>query len=313
MNFAPYSFSLRQLQYVVAVAELLSFNRAADECRVAQPSLSAQVAELERVLGVQLFERDRRSVIPTAAGRDFVERARLVLHESDALVEVAQRCLDPFSGTLRFGVIPTIAPYLLPHLTPALHAAYPKLTLIWLENKTQLLMHLLRNREIDAALLALEADIGDVERDVIAKDPFVLVAPIESSLMTKQKPARASELHDAVVLVLEDEHCFGQQAVEFCARAKAKDHEFRGTSLATVVSMVAGGTGVTLLPELAVANELKFDNLRVRRFAEPGAARTIGLVWRKKSPLAPALHKVAATMCRAYPKIQKSNLRGKNQ
>ena len=311
MNFSPYAFSLRQLQYIVAVADLLSFNRAADECHVSQPSLSLQIAELERVLGITIFERDPHRVTLTTMGRDFVESARAVLHEADTLVETARRCVDPFSGTLRIGIIPTISPYWLRELTPALHKAYPHLTVIWLEDKTHILMHALQSGAIDAALLALEADIGDVEREVIAKDPFVLVAPAGNPLVAKRGPVKAAELRGATVMVLADEHCFGKQALEFCFRAKAQNHQFRGTSLATVISMVAGGVGVTLLPTLAVRSEVRINNLRVRDFADTEATRTIGLVWRKKSSLASALRKLATCMCQAYPKIQKSDSWGK--
>ena len=268
MNFSSHAFSLRQLQYVVAVADLLSFHRAADECHVSQPSLSLQIAELERVLAIKIFERDPHRVALTAVGRDFVESARAVLHAADALAETARRCIDPFSGTLRIGVIPTISPYWLPELTPALQKAYPHLTVIWLEDKTHILVHALQSGAIDAALLALEAEIGDVEREVIAKDPFVLVAPAGNPLVAKRAPAKAAELREATVMVLEDEHCFGKQALEFCFRAKAQQHQFRGTSLATIISMVAGGVGVTLLPTLAVRSEMRMNNLRVRRFAD---------------------------------------------
>jgi LysR family hydrogen peroxide-inducible transcriptional activator len=307
VNFTPHAYSLRQLQYVVAVADLLSFHRAADDCHVSQPSLSAQIAELERVLGIKIFERDPHRVALTAAGRDFVESARAVLHAANALGETARRCIDPFTGTLRIGVIPTISPYWLPELTAALHKAYPQLTVIWVEDKTHVLVHALQSGAIDAALLALEAEIGDVEREVIAKDPFVLVAPAGNPLVEKHAPAKAAELRGATVMVLEDEHCFGKQALEFCFRAKAQQHQFRGTSLPTVISMVAGGAGVTLLPTLAVRNEVRTNNLRVRRFADAEPARTIGLVWRKKSALTPALRKLAAGMSQVYPKIQKSN------
>ncbi len=311
MNFSPHAFSLRQLQYVIAVADLLSFNRAADECHVSQPSLSLQIAEIERAMGITIFERDPHRVALTGAGRDFVESAREVLRAADALAETARRCIDPFSGTLRIGVIPTISPYWLPELTLALRKAYPYLTVIWLENKTHILMHALRSGSIDAALLALEAEIGDVEREVIAKDPFVLVAPAGNSLVAKSAPIKSGELREATVMVLEDEHCFGKQALEFCFRARAQDHQFRGTSLATVISMVAGGLGVTLLPSLAVRSEVRTNNLRVRRLADPEAVRTIGLVWRKKSLLGPALRKLTISMSQAYPKIPKSNLMGK--
>ena len=162
MNLSPHSFTLRQLQYAVAVANSLSFNKAADECHVSQPSLSAQIAELEQVLGVKLFERDRRQVLVTAAGRELVERARTVLRDTENLVETARRCCDPLTGTLRIGVIPTISPYLLPHSTPALRADYPRLTLQWIEDKTHILVGNLNHGAIDAAVLALEADIGEV-------------------------------------------------------------------------------------------------------------------------------------------------------
>lgn len=301
MNLSPHPFSLRQLQYAVAVANSLSFNNAADECHVSQPSLSAQIAELERVLRVKLFERDRRRVLLTAAGRDFIERARVVLREADDLVETARRCSDPLSGTLRLGVIPTISPYLLPSLSPALRSAYPRLTLLWIEDKTHALVRKLDAGTLDAALLALEADIGDVEREVIARDPFVLVALAGNPLVTKTAPAKPAELRDVSVLVLDDEHCFGRQALDFCASTKARDLEFRATSLSTIAHMVAGGAGVTLLPELSVSTEARIKDLRVRSFAEPAPGRTIGLVWRKNSPLAAALRKVAATVRRAYP------------
>jgi LysR family transcriptional regulator, hydrogen peroxide-inducible genes activator len=311
MNFSPHLFSLRQLQYIVAVADLLSFHRAADECHVSQPSLSLQIAELERVLNIKIFERDPHRVALTSVGRDFVESARVVLRATDALRDTARRCIDPLSGTLRIGVIPTISPYWLPELTPALQNAYPHLTVIWLEDKTHILMHALQSGAIDAALLALEAEIRDVEREVIAKDPFVLVAPAQNPLVAKSTPAKAAELRGASVMILEDEHCFGKQALELCLRAKAQDHQFRATSLATIISMVAGGVGVTLLPTLAVPREVRTNNLRVRRFTDAEAVRTIGLVWRKNSSLTPALRKLATTMSHAYPKIQKSNLRGK--
>ena len=149
MGFGPHPFSLRQLQYVIAVADSLSFHRAADNCHVSQPSLSVQIAELERLLAIKIFERDPHRVALTAVGRDFVESARALLHAADALVETARRGIDPFSSTLRIGVIPTISPYWLPELTPALHKAYPQLTVIWTEDKTHMLVHALQSGAID--------------------------------------------------------------------------------------------------------------------------------------------------------------------
>src|ERR671925_1279283 len=162
-----FNFTLRQLQYVVAVAEMLSFRRAAERCNVSQPSLSAQVAELETALGFSLFERDRRGVLVTAAGQEIISRARRVLVEADDFVETANRFLDPLAGTLRIGVIPTIGPYLLPRVVPALRKAYPRMMLIWIEDKTEVLVRRVAHGDLDAALLALESDLGDLEHDVV--------------------------------------------------------------------------------------------------------------------------------------------------
>ena len=304
MKLSPLSLSLRQLQYAVAVADTLSFRAAAERCHVAQPSLSAQLSQLEDALGVRLFERDRRRVLPTTAGRELVERARRVLHEAGDLVEAASRAGDPLSGRLSIGVIPTISPYLLPAAAPALRKAYPRLAVVWREEKTADLMRAVRDATLDAALLALEAEIGDVEREVIARDPFVLATPPRHPLGTATAPARPAELRDGPVLLLDDGHCFRDQALSVCSRARARvrESEFRATSLSTLAQMVAGGAGVTLLPELAVPTEATRVGLRVRPFAEPAPHRTIGLVWRRGCPLAPALRQVAATIRETYPK-----------
>jgi LysR family hydrogen peroxide-inducible transcriptional activator len=305
MKLSPLSISLRQLQYAVAVADTLSFRAAAERCHVAQPSLSAQLAQLEASIGVRLFERDRRRVLLTGAGRELVERARRVLREADDLVEAAGRAGDPLSGRLQIGVIPTVSPYLLPAVAPALRKAYPRLTVVWREEKTADLVRQLQEGTIDAALLALEADIGDVEREVIARDPFVLATPRRHPLGAGKTPARAAELSEAPVLLLEDGHCFRDQALAVCSRARASEGEFRATSLSTLAHMVAAGAGVTLLPRLAVPTECARTGLRVREFAEPAPHRTIGLVWRRGYPLATTLHQLASTIRNAYPHTRK--------
>src|SRR5256885_14722022 len=172
-----YNFTLRQLQYIVAGAEMLSYRGAAQLCNVSQPSLSAQVAEIEAALGVPLFERDRRGVLVTAAGQELIARARRVLVEADDFAESAHRFVDPLAGTLRIGVIPTIAPYLLPHIVPALRKAYPNLTFVWIEDKTETLIRGANHGDLDGALLALEANIGDLDHVAIKVDPFVLATP----------------------------------------------------------------------------------------------------------------------------------------
>jgi LysR family hydrogen peroxide-inducible transcriptional activator len=301
MHLPPHPFSLRQLQYAVAVADELSFRRAAARCRVSQPSLSAQLAQLEDVLGVRLFERDRRRVLVTAAGKEIVERARRLLADADALLDAGKRASDPFVGTLRIGVIPTIAPYALPSIAPRLRKRFPELSVAWREDKTEVLAATLQAGELDAALLALEADIGDVDREVIAEDAFVLATRPGDPLAKKATPIQTSELKGAEVLLLDDGHCFREQALDVCTMARAREAEFRATSLTTLVQMVAGGSGVTLLPELAVPTEAARAGLSVRPIASSRAHRTIALVWRKRSPLAPALHEIGSVMRDAFP------------
>lgn len=300
MNAGPPPFTLRQLQYAVAIADTLSFRKAAERCRVAQPSLSAQLAELETALGVRLFERDRRRVLLTTAGRELVDRARLVLREADDLFEQARRAQDPLAGTLRIGVIPTISPYLLPRLTTAFRATFPRLTILWTEDKTENCVRALDEGNLDAALLALEADVGDLEHALIGIDQFVLATPPGHPLGTRTTPVRPNDLRDADVLLLDDGHCFREQALAVCTTAKAHELEFRATSLPTLAQMVAGGAGITLLPSMAVPTEAKRARLRVRPFAAPAPKRTIVLAWRKRSPLAGALQALATEARRVY-------------
>jgi LysR family hydrogen peroxide-inducible transcriptional activator len=301
MNMGSHSYTLRQLQYAVAVAETLSFRKAAEQCHVSQPSLSAQLAQLEAALGVRLFERDRKRVLPTEAGKELVRRARQMLIEADDLVMAAKQLGDPLVGTLRVGVIPTISPYLLPRITPALRSRYPRLTVNWVEDKTDALLRQLDFGRVDAVLIALEADIGDVEREIVARDPFVLATPPGHPLGAKHSPATTADLHGVNVLLLDDGHCFRDQALAVCSSAKARELEFRATSLSTLAQMVAGGGGVTLLPELAVPTEASRAGLSVRQFAEPAPCRTIALAWRKSCPLAEALKQIAGTIREAYP------------
>lgn len=301
MKFAPHPFTLRQLQYVVAVAETLSFRKAAEKCHVSQPSLSAQIAQLEDVLGVRLFERDRRRVLLTTVGKELVERARRLLVETDALEEAARRAGDPLSGALRLGIIPTVSPYLLPTAAPVLRKAYPRLTVQWREDKTETLVHELERGALEGALLALEAELGDVESAVVAEDPFVLVTPRNHPLGASREPASPSELRGEDVLLLDDGHCFRAQALALCSKARAHELEFRATSLTTLTQMIASGAGVTLLPQLAVPTEVQRSQLRVRPFTAPVPKRTIALVWRRRSPLAEALKQVAATLRSAWP------------
>ena len=301
MRFEPLPFSLRQLQYAIAVADTLSFRRAAERCHVAQPSLSAQVAQLEDALGVRLFERDKRRVLVSAAGQQMLDQARALLHGAEDLMNAAKRFTDPLAGVLRVGVIPTISPYLLPAITPAVRAAYPRLSIVWVEDKTAVLVRDLARGELDAALVALEAELGDVEQEVIASDPFWLAAPADP-LARAQSPARTADLRQSPVLLLDDGHCLREQALSLCTMARAEEAEFRATSLTTLSQMVAGGAGVTLLPELAATTEADRAGLVLRPLEAPAPQRTVALVWRRRSALGGALRKLAASIKDAYPR-----------
>jgi LysR family hydrogen peroxide-inducible transcriptional activator len=296
MRSSPHPFTLRQLQYASAVADLRSFRRAAERCHVSQPSLSAQVIHLEEALGVRLFERGSRRVLVTAAGEAVLSRVRRLLLEAEDLADSVRQLGDPLSGTLRLGVIPTISPYLLPEVVPGLRARHPGLSAVWVEDKTENLVESLREGRLDGALLALEAPLGDVEKEVVCEDPFVLAAPPGHPLVQSSTPATPQELRGAGFLLLDDGHCFRDQALAYCASARGRELDFRATSLATLAQMVAGGAGVTLLPRLALPVENRRSELAVRRLASPVPHRTLALVWRPRSPLGPALRVLARTL-----------------
>jgi len=291
MRFAPHPFTARQLQYAVALADTRSFRKAARLCGVSQPSLSAQLAQLETALGVRLFERDRRRVLPTQAGETLIARARHLLIEADDLVDAGRRLADPRAATLRLGVIPTLSPYLLPRIVPALRRA--ELTVRWTEDKTPSLVAAVESGALDGALLALEADLGDLAREPIARDPFVLAAPRGHALARRSGPAEMSELRGADLLLLDDGHCLRDQALAVCAHASTNELDFRATSLSTLAQMVAAGAGVTLLPQLAVATESRNAALAIRPLADGRAFRTLGLCWRRTSPFAETLSQIA--------------------
>lgn len=285
MTVSAQDLSPRQLQYVIAVAETLGFHKAAERCHVSQPTLSAQVKQVEDVLGVQLFERDRRRVLVTAAGAVVVAHARRVLLEIEDMIAAAKMLTDPRSGTFRIGVIPTIAPYLLPDVVPAVRMRFPKLQLVFREEKTDAVVADLREGRLDAGLLALEADIGEWASGRIANDPFVVALPKGHPLARKKRIA-ASDLDDEAVLLLDEGHCFRAQALSICARAGAREAELRATSLSTLAQMVSSGSGITLLPQIAVAVENRRCQLEVRPFSSPAPHRTIALIWRPQSPFA---------------------------
>jgi LysR family hydrogen peroxide-inducible transcriptional activator len=288
--------SLRQLQYIVAVAEHGSFSRAAGACHVAQPSLSAQVGVAEQALGVQLFERMGRRVRVPSAAAPLVAQARRILMAAGDLRELARQRADPFRGTLRLGVIPTICPYLLPVIAPSLARDYPDLTIDWSEERTARLVGQVKEGAIDAALLAVEADLGGLAHEPLGWDPFFLAAAPGHPLARGGKLVTPEILDGTRVLLLDDGHCFRDQALQLCERSGARETGFRATSLATLVQMVSASGGVTLLPSIALPVENRRRQLTVRRFAQPGPGRTLALAWRRGSALRAPLARLAVTM-----------------
>ena len=276
--------SVRQLEVVVAVAELRNFRRAAAQVGISQPALSMQLATLERSLGAQLFERDRRSVLITAIGEEVVARARAALNSIDEVAAVARRRSAPLVGPLRMGVIPTIAPYLLPPILPALRKRFPQLSLQLREDQTARLLEQLDRGQLDVALLALPVD-GDFTAAKIADEQFV-VATAKGVSIGKRGVVRQEDLATREVLLLDDGHCLRDQALAVCSRAGGGEVAgVRATSLPTLVQMVAGGLGMTILPASAAAvlAPARGSSIEITPFAAPVPGRTIGLVWRTSS------------------------------
>jgi LysR family transcriptional regulator, hydrogen peroxide-inducible genes activator len=295
-RWSPHPLTLRQLQYALAVADHRSFRRAAEACAIAQPSLSAQIAQLEASLGLRIFERLPRGVVVTTAGAAVLDRARRTILEADDLVAAAAGARDPFTGTLRIGVIPTVAPYWLPDVAPVLRKAYPRLALVWSEEKTRELVLRIAGGELDAGILAVESDLGELVHEPIGRDAFFLAVPKGHPLARTKAPARLEDLEGHTVLLLDDGHCFRDQALSVCRRAHADEASVRATSLSTLAQMVAGGAGITLLPQIAIATENRARALSTRPFGARGPARTLALAWRPTSAAGDALRAIAATM-----------------
>ncbi len=285
--------NLRDLKYLVALADLRHFGKAADACFVSQPTLSTQIRKLEDELGVVLVERAPRKVMLTAAGLDVVQRARRIVADVEQMREAARRSRDPESGTLRLGVFPTLGPYLLPHVVPTLRARFPQLELLLVEEKSDELLQRLREGKLDAALLALPLHDDQLHAEFLFEEPFVLAAPQQHPL-ARRSALDAAELSDETLLLLEDGHCLRDQALDVCRLSGAREKSgFRATSLETLRQMVAAGVGVTLLPALSVHEPIAQPaNIRLVPFRGTAPSRRIALVWRKSSALDAFLHQL---------------------
>ena len=276
--------TLRQLRYLVAVVERCHFGQAAEACHVTQSTLSAAIQELEDLLGVPLLERTRRSVVPTPLGHEIAARARVLLKGAEDLLDMAQAAQDPMAGPLRLGVIPTVGPFFLPRVMPGLRAALPALKLYLREDQTARLLAQLQAGALDAALLALPFPLEDMEAQEVARDRFWVVCPQGHELGAMAR-VRASDMMLDELLLLEDGHCLRDHALAACALEGAQRNSgFQGTSLHTLVQMVANGLGITLLPQMALAAGM-LRGLAVSAVPLEAAApfRSIGLVWRRSS------------------------------
>ncbi len=291
--------NLRDLRYLVAVAEHRHFGRAARACYVSQPTLSTQLKKLEDYLEVQLVERNRRRVLLTPLGEMLAERARTILAAVDDMVETARAQAEPMTGDLRLGVIPTVGPYLLPHVIPDLARAYPRLRLHLREDLTQRLLDQLRAGTLDGAILATPIAGDDLVAEPLCREPFYLAVPSGHAL-DRPEPVTVDELRDTELMLLEEGHCLRDQALDLCRQADIGEAaSFRATSLETLRQMVAAGVGATLLPALAAAASRRGPDhaaVALRPFTEPPPARELALYWRSGSAREPTFRALAASM-----------------
>ncbi|MFV8835022.1 LysR substrate-binding domain-containing protein [Aquisalimonas sp.] len=299
--------NLRDLRYLVAVAEHRHFGRAAEACHVSQPTLSAQLKKLEQYLGVQLVERSSKQIMLTTIGDDVARRARSMLNLADDIVEVARAASDPFAGDLRLGIIPTVAPYLLPYLMPAFERELPRLRPLLREEQTAACLEKLRNGVIDVAVIAVPFEGADTfAQATLYNEPFVLAAPAGHPL-AERRDVTLADLVDARVLLLEEGHCLRDQALSVCQTVGAREaREFRATSLETLRQMAAAGAGITLLPRMAAAADataVGHGRLVLRRFKAPQPHRQVAILWRKGSAREPTVQAIADVI-RALPEVR---------
>jgi LysR family hydrogen peroxide-inducible transcriptional activator len=281
--------TLKQLRYLAALARHGHFGRAAEACAITQPALSMQIRDLERTLGVALVERRPGDAMLTEVGREIARRGEEVLTASHDLVDFARHCGEPLTGRLTLGIIPSLAPYLLPRILPPLQRQFPELRLELRETQTRALVEEIRSGALDAAMLALPLGEPDIEAIELFDDVFLLAVPSDDPRSPGQRIS-PGEIDQSRLILLEDGHCLRDQALAFCAtiaRGPAPGSSgmtFGASSLTTVMQMVAGGYGVTLIPQIAADVEARNPRVKFLRLEEPQPGRSIGLVFRRTSP-----------------------------
>ncbi len=289
-------FSVRQMRYFDILATTLHFRKAAELARISQPALSAQIAEMEQRLGTPLFERTRRTVVLTDMGKRLLPRVRGILNGVRSLEELASQRRGILQGRLRLGIIPTIAPYLLPILIPELRAAYPELTIELREAVTSKLVEDLRLGDLDALIAALPIDSDGIVAKPLFRDRF-LIATSSNDTDILTSPMTQESVALERLLLLEEGHCLRDQALAVCTSVKQRQLvNYGATSMTTLLQMVSHGMGLTLIPEIAVRTEASRNNVRILAFADPEPSREIGLIWRRQSERRDDFEALAATI-----------------
>ncbi|WP_375229914.1 hydrogen peroxide-inducible genes activator [Roseobacter sp. S98] len=284
--------TLKQLRYFEALAQHQHFGRAADACAISQPALSLQIKELEQMFGAPLVERGGREIRLTPIGLRLLEKARQILLSVGELDDLVRAAQGPLSGRLRLGVIPTVAPYFLPQIIADLAGRFPGLDLTLREAVTHALIEDLQEGRIDLAVVALPVSEPALTEFALFEEDFVLVRPAEDADKPVTSPVALQTMR---LLLLEEGHCFRDQALSFCEFGESRPGALmEGSSLSTLVQMVGAGMGVTLIPEMAVSLEARSAEVAISRFSSPRPSRTIGMVWRKTNPLADQLMQVGA-------------------
>ena len=277
--------NLRELEYLAAIDEFRHFRKAAEKCFVSQPTLSGQLKKLESEIGVQLVERTTRNVFLTPIGQEIVKKAHTILAEAASIEDLVKTYSDPMSGRVNIGLIPTIAPYLLPHIVQPVKKTYPKLEIILHEVQTEVMLKQLGEGTLDAGILAVPLETRGIEQIILYNEPFYVAVNNEHEFAKKSKIIK-EDLRGETLLLLGEGHCLRGQVLEVCSYAMTKERkDFQDTSLETIRHMVSTGIGITLIPQTAIFSKILNQNSPIKYipFSKPAPARSVGLLFRKNS------------------------------